>query len=1136
MRANTYFWIKACILFSLLFLSRSVTAQSGGPPVCSGVAASLTPDYAYVLGSAGYRDPDGDPEWGSRYRWLVNDTPITNTQVSEALLLQFDGSPTGDNGETPTAAQNVAYTAGKWGQALALSANGVLKYPQQYNLPLDEGTIEMWVALRANGDDPRYTSKSHFLFFYPSGTDYMLIGQSKDSRILYAGGRVNGQWQSAYGTRAYMGNWKAGEWHHLAFTYSSSGNFMRFYVDGVLTADTNERRYQPPAANGGEFSIGGSPWWGNAADYWIDAVRISGRAASGEEIAARAKRPAAPRPNEIWLPTAVLTPGATVVYEFTPVAANGEQGTPCVSAPLTYPGIPIFDPQPPSTILPVGATAFTLTVQTLVPTRCAYSVNADQPYNQMTPFGEPMDTVTHTTKVRGLNPDPNTLNDVYVRCASHPNFRLHLRYRSLSPSNPPFPRTGNLWGWWEWRFKNNRPLEYIAKVDLWLGANPTPDEIRQLRALNPHIRILTSINAIENNDIPSRDYYLKDINGNLIEVWPGSYRLNLTKREVAEYQARYAYQTWLKTGMMADGVFFDNVMLTQSWLKYDIYGNRVRIDANEDGVEDDPAWLDAAWKAGVLHEIRTFRRLMPHAIVSGHSMSIHEPGIGELFDGISLGFVTADVLEGERSFAEVWDLYQTWMREARQPPVVMFESSPIDQIAYGYDYEPWKKIPTTTLEFARTYYPWMRFGLALTLMHDGYFAHEFGDTMHGNDWWYDELDFDLGYPLGPAYRVNVGFDPGPNRIVNPGFEDHIAAPWRFHVNTSAGCQAAVSRDATTAAEGQYSARINITATTGTNWHVDFNQNNRSLEKDAVYDLTFWAKADRPRTLTLSASKNAPNWDNYGLNRQVTLGPTWQLYTVTFQATATVTDARIQFLAGAVTGTVWLDDVQLRLHPPDVFRRDYTNGTVLLNGTSVSQTVTLGSGCRRLVGSQAPLYEFILDDSDPAFRVITGTWVEKTYDSGEWKATGPFYHAWKTKLHEMSSASGEVRWYLPLQAQDIYTITAWWPAAPVASGWNAAARYEIVQGEQVLASATRDQRQNGDEWHEIAVVALDPTRAPYVRLVCSDAPCVADALHVRSAARYNNGQPVTSVTLAPLDGIVLQCSRQRVYLPLVLRGQ
>ncbi|MCS7259324.1 MAG: carbohydrate binding domain-containing protein [Anaerolineae bacterium] len=1122
------------LLVLLVSFSQPVAVRSGSPPRCSDVIASLTPDYAYVVGSATFYDPDGDPESGSRYRWLVNNTPITDTLVAESILLNFDQSTSGAGGEMPTVARGVTYVVGKWGHALALAAGGQLKYPRLYNLPLEEGTIEMWVALRADGDDARYTARTHYLFFYRANDgDYITIAQSKDTRILYAGGSVDGQWQSAYGIRAYMGNWKAGEWHHLAFTYSARENFMRFYVDGILTADTNERRYRPPDADGAEFALGHALWGGEVADYWVDSVRISARVASAQEIAARAERETAPRANEVWLPTALLPAGAQVVYEFTPVAA-GEAGTPCVSAPVLYPSTPVFDPQPPSTLLPPGATSFTLTVHSLSPTRCAYSVQRVLPYAQMTPFGETTDTRTHTTEVRGLNPDPNTINDVYVRCASHPDFRLRLRYRSLSPANPSFPRTGNLWGWWEWRHHNRRSLEDIAKVDLWLGADATPDEIRQLRRLNPHIRILTSINAVENNDIPSPDYYLKDVNGNRIEVWPGSYRLNLTKREVAEYQAQYAYRAWLDTGMMADGVFFDNVMLTQSWLKYDIYGNRVRIDANEDGVEDDPAWLDAAWKAGVFHEIRTFRRLMPYAIVSGHSMDIYEPGVGELFDGISLGFVTADVLEGERSFSQVWDLYQTWMREARQPPVVMFEASPMDQIAYGYGYRPWSDTPPSTLEFARTFYPYMRFGLALTLLHDGYFAYEFGDTWHGNDWWYDELDFALGYPLGPAYRVDVGFDPGPNQVVNPSFEDSIAYPWRFWVNTGAGCQASVQRDITTAATGSASARIDVTATSGVEWHVDLHQDARTLVRGKVYDLVFQARADRERPLTVAASKNQPNWDNYGLYRRLMLRPSWQTYTVTFEARATASDARLQFFAGATTGTVWLDNVRLHLHPPDVYRRDYTRGTVLLNGTTQPQTVTLGAGYRRLLGTQAPLYESILDDADPGFRIVSGTWVEKTYDSGEWTARGPFYHAWKTRLHELSSDSGEVRWTLPIQAQDVYTITAWWPAAPVAPGWNAQTRFEVVQDDQVLATAILDQRQRGDEWHLVAAVELRPSPTPYVRLVCSGAPCVADALHLRSTARYNNGQAASTITLAPLDGIILQRG-QGVYLPLIRKS-
>jgi hypothetical protein len=780
----------------------------------------------------------------------------------------------------------------------------------------------MWVALRADGSDPVYEEGQVLFYYRAPNDDYLLITQSGSSGIIYGGGTVNGEWQSAYGSKASMRDWQAGEWRHLAFTYSASGNFMRFYVDGVLTADTNEGHYWPPAGDGTDFAIGGDIW-GNVAYYLLDEVRLSGRAASGKEIAARARRMEQPNANEVWFSTAQLTADDTVAFEFTP-ATEAETGSPCQSDPLIYPGIPITNPQPPSTLLPPGATEFDLSVLSIVSTTCAYATGAPLLYEQMTPFDQGAGSASHRTIIGGLNPDPNTLNDVYARCAAYPDYLLHLQYRCLSTSNPSFPRTGNLWGWWE--FVSNHDLSYLARIDLWLGAGANADQIRQLRQLNPDIRILTSINAIENNDIPGDDYYLKDVDGNLIEVWPGAYRLNLTKPEVAEYQAHYAYQTVLDTGLMADGVFFDNVMTTQSWLTHDIYGHPIQIDADEDGLPDDPDELDAAWKAGVFHEIETFRQLMPNAITNGHAMNIYEPGIGELFNGISIGFWTTDVLEGDMSFGDLWKRYHDWHEMAHQPVAVMFESSPQDQIAYGYDYSPWEKIPPATLEFARTYYPYVRFGLALTLMNDGFFAHEFGDTWHGNDWWYDELDFDLGYPLGPAERVDLDFDPGPNRIENGSFEDPITDPWNFWANPDTGCQASVWRDTADAAVGTASARIVVTATSGTSWHVDFAQFDRTLEQGVSYDLTFWAKSDQSRSITLSSQKGSPDWRNYGLWQHAQIGTEWQAYTATFEATETVTDARIQFMVGEITGTVWLDDVRLTLHPPDVYQRENQGDT------------------------------------------------------------------------------------------------------------------------------------------------------------------------------------------------------------------
>jgi len=389
--------------------------------------------------------------------------------------------------------------------------------------------------------------------------------------------------------------------------------------------------------------------------------------------------------------------------------------------------------------------------------------------------------------------------------------------------------------------------------------------------------------------------------------------------------------------------------------------------------------------------------------------------------------------------------------------------------------------------------------------------------------------------------VDLGNSSGPNLIDNGGFEAESLSPWQLWADDSSGCQAAVIRDSSDAAAGEASARVIITATSGIDWQIDLAQFDRPLEQGVRYDLTFWGKADRERMITLSSQKGSPAWDNYGLWRQVALGTEWQPYTVTFEANTSADDARLQFFMGEVTGTVWLDEVALSLHPPDVYRRDFTRGVALLNATRQAQTIPIEPGFRRLDGSQAPAVEYIIDDDDTRFSVISGAWVTKTYDSGEWQASGPFYHAWDVSLHELTSAAGQARWDLSITTPSTYTLTVWWPDAPEATGWCSQAMYELVVGGQTVFSVTLDQSMGGDEWQLIGAVQLSPGEAspgegPYLRLTSAeDAPCVADAVHIRSYARYNNGESVTQVTLQPMDGIILRREVfYEAFLPLVRR--
>src|SRR5581483_12471001 len=126
--------------------------------------------------------------------------------------------------------------------------------------------------------------------------------------------------------------------------------------------------------------------------------------------------------------------------------------------------------------------------------------------------------------------------------------------------------------------------------------------------------------------------------------------------------------------------------------------------------------------------------------------------------------------------------------------------------------------------FAQSFYPNMRFGLGMALLDNGYFTHDFGDTTPATlDWWYDEYDFNLGYPLGPARKNNT--ETFPNIIGNSGFESGLAG-WQFILAKDGRAQGTATVDTTTTANGSSnSARINVSSVATMNWHIDVEQAN-----------------------------------------------------------------------------------------------------------------------------------------------------------------------------------------------------------------------------------------------------------------------------------------------------------------------
>jgi Carbohydrate binding domain len=688
-----------------------------------------------------------------------------------------------------------------------------------------------------------------------------------------------------------------------------------------------------------------------------------------------------------------------------------------------------------------------------------------------------------------------------------------------------FPRIGNVW--WGGALYSANPSQ-ASQVQLFLGPGFSTAQASMLKAADPNAVVLVAFNLMETTAgvpaVPS-SYYLLDTNGNQICNWPGNppnYILNMTNPTVAKFVGQYAAQLLAQSGSAYNGVFFDNLVASIGNMTKDCYGNAIQISSQGNGVADNPTDLNAAWSAGLYSALATFKASAPDAYAVAHAnqipLDIRSLGV---LNGDSFGFDVPNIREGGLAFGNLWDAYHQWFQSGQGPILAAIQSSPPNQIAYGYGYQPTINALPQTAAFGQTFYPNMRFGLALAMMDDGYFLHDFGDNSSPVTWWYDEYNFNMGMPAAP-YQL-IGNDFGPNQLVNSSFESGLSS-WLFSVSSDGVAAANAYVESTTFQDGVASAHVNVSSADTAAYRIVLEQDNLALTAGTEYQVDFWAKSDVYFPLHLIMQGGKPLFANYGMSTTLTLGSGWNHYTISFIASNTASDGRLEFQFGCYPGNVWIDNVRFSTAPVRLYRRDFQNGVVLLNGTNTPQTLSLESGLSRFSGPQAPRYQYIVDDADPTF-TASGNWLVSTFDTGWRKPSGPYYHAWNSTLHELDSTTGSARWNLGIPADGQYTLQVWLPAAPSAGTWTSNAVYQVIQGGTVLASTSLNQAtaSQGDHWFNLGTFTLNADQNPVLQVQNgSSGSLIADAVYVFSAVdRYNDGSPVAVVTIPPMDGILLQ---------------
>jgi len=292
----------------------------------------------------------------------------------------------------------------------------------------------------------------------------------------------------------------------------------------------------------------------------------------------------------------------------------------------------------------------------------------------------------------------------------------------------------------------------LAKYDLLVlpaeAQNFNRSMFGELRRLNPDITILAYVPSKSFNhqywtdtlhlNLKSRiqdSWWLHDSAGRRISIWPGTEMLNMVSPFSKELP-KYVHEEIWSTGLW-DGIMYDEFSVTASWI------NGGDIDIHRDRQRDDPHLVNVAWERATINMLRDTRALLgPSAVIitNGDSAESVQPFLnGRLFE----------------SFPTPWEGQGRWQDSMssylRLHDLVGYQPAFIINGNTGNSGNLWD-------------YRKVRYTLTSALLGDGFFGFDFGEQDHGQLWWYDEQDVNLGAPLGPA--INQTFPEG--RGVSPG--------------------------------------------------------------------------------------------------------------------------------------------------------------------------------------------------------------------------------------------------------------------------------------------------------------------------------------------------------------------------------
>jgi len=296
-------------------------------------------------------------------------------------------------------------------------------------------------------------------------------------------------------------------------------------------------------------------------------------------------------------------------------------------------------------------------------------------------------------------------------------------------------------------------IDNLSRYDILILGMQAQDfsvqEIKSLRLRNPKIKILA---YVASQEVPysrlkeveprgdgvwhrlvagiQEEMWLYDGRGGIVSTWPGNRTLNVTHQGPIRSQRWHTYlpeflrkEVWA-TGLW-DGIFFDNCFDNVHWM------NEGWIDADRSGQRDRREDIDRWWNEGMVTLLSNMRRSLPSdALLMCNGGQSYQAWLnGRLFEGFGFPW--------EGGWSGAVDSYRSFMEKSQRPTTTILNFNTDNTGNYR--------------DFSH-----VRFGLATTLLDNGYFAFDYGTQDHSQILWYDEYNAPLGKPLGPPTSVTTG--------------------------------------------------------------------------------------------------------------------------------------------------------------------------------------------------------------------------------------------------------------------------------------------------------------------------------------------------------------------------------------------